>query len=80
MATLDKHTDRRDWLKWAIEFMRRGLWLDDEITVHGTHAPPANYIWGEATARIDGEVWGHRVALGLPARSAQNTTYATCES
>jgi hypothetical protein len=55
MATLDKRTDRRSWLKWGIEFMRHGLWLDEEITVHGPHEPPADHMWGEATARIDGE-------------------------
>ena|SRR6266700_172333 len=55
MAELDKHQHREDWLKWAIEFMRRGLWLGPEITVHGPHEPPSDYMWGEAEALIDGE-------------------------
>jgi len=35
--------------------MRHGLWLDEEITVHGPHEPPRNHMWGEAAARIDGQ-------------------------
>lgn len=54
MADLDKARDRESWLTWAIEFMRRGLWLGPEITVHGPHEPPRNYMWGEAEASIDG--------------------------
>src|SRR5208283_1866612 len=37
MAILDKERDRDSWLPWAIEFMRRGLWLGQEIEVHGPH-------------------------------------------
>ncbi len=57
MAELHKQHDRADWLTWAIEFMRRGLWLDEEITVHGPH-DSTNRMWGDATARIDGKEWG----------------------
>jgi hypothetical protein len=46
MADLEKHQDREDWLQWAIEFMRRGIWPEDIITVHGPHSP-ADYMWGE---------------------------------
>ncbi len=57
MADLEKHGDRESWLTWAIEFMRRGLWLDQVITVHGPH-DSTNRMWGNATARIDGQEWG----------------------
>ena len=33
--------------------MRRGLWLDDYITVHGPHSSPADCMWGEAEAIED---------------------------
>jgi len=56
MAELGKHENRESWILWAIEFMRRGLWLGPEITVHGPHEPPDNFMWGEAEASIDGEV------------------------
>ena len=52
MAELHKRDDRRDWIRWAVEFMRRGLWLDESITVHGPHAP-YDYMWGEADATVD---------------------------
>jgi hypothetical protein len=54
MAELDRRLNRESWLKWAIEFMRHGLWLGPEITVHGPHEPPDNLMWGEAEASIDG--------------------------
>src|SRR5260370_30610860 len=54
MAELDKRTDHESWLTWAIEFMRRGLWLDQEITVHGPH-DSTNVMWGKASACIDGQ-------------------------
>ncbi len=57
MAELDKRTDHESWLTWAIEFMRRGLWLDQEIAVHGPH-DSTNRMWGSASARIDGQEWG----------------------
>ncbi len=59
MAELDKHLDRESWLTWAIEFMRRGLWLDQEITVHGPH-DSTRVMWGSAAARIDGQECGCR--------------------
>lgn len=61
MAELRKREDREDWIRWAIELMRRGLWLGPEITVHGPHEPPSDYMWGEAEASIDGE----KDSLGL---------------
>jgi hypothetical protein len=54
MAELDKHGEREDWLRWAIEFMRRGLWLDSTIIVHGPHSP-YSFVWSEADAQLDGE-------------------------
>ena len=57
MADLHKRDDRIDWLTWAIEFMRRGLWLDEQITVHGPN-DESRIMWGTATARIDGDEWG----------------------
>jgi hypothetical protein len=57
MANLHKRDDREDWLTWAIEFMRRGLWLDRYITVHGPH-DASGAMWGDATAQVDGqEYW-----------------------
>ncbi len=53
MATLLKHVNRKEWRAWAIEFMRRGLWLGDEIDVHGPH-DSSGKMWGDAYARIDG--------------------------
>ncbi len=53
MADLNKRDEREDWLKWAIEFMKRGLWAGDYITVHGPHGP-ADYMWGDADATWDG--------------------------
>lgn len=53
MAYLDKRKDREDWLHWAIEFARRGLWADTLITVHGPH-DPTNAMWGDAEARTHG--------------------------
>jgi hypothetical protein len=48
MADLYKHDEemREDWLKWAIEFAKRGIWPEDYITVHGPHSP-YDYMWGE---------------------------------
>jgi len=54
MANLHKWQDREDWLRWAIEFMRRGLWLADEITVHGPH-DGSSRMWGDAEGWIDGD-------------------------
>src|SRR5262249_24532310 len=57
MADLHKRVDREDWLTWAIEFMRRGLWLDEEITVHGPHDASC-VMWGDALAFTDGDQYG----------------------
>lgn len=47
----DDPEHRAGWLRYAIEFYRRGLRPTD-IDVHGPH-PGANYIWGNADARDD---------------------------
>jgi len=54
MADLYKHDeqDRESWIRWAIEFMRRGIWPDDTITVHGPH-DAINGMWGEAEGSFD---------------------------
>jgi hypothetical protein len=54
MAELEKHSDRQASLRWATALLRRGVWADDVITVHGPHAPGAPYMWGECDGRIDG--------------------------
>ena len=46
VADLDKRENREDWIKWAIEFVSRGIEPEDVITVHGPHSP-ADYMWGE---------------------------------
>ena len=61
MADLHKHEFREAWLKWAIEFMRRGLWADEYIEVHGPHGPEADYMWGDAEAWEDGGNQGGEV-------------------
>jgi hypothetical protein len=53
MATISKREHREEWLNWAIEFMRRGLWLVDTITVTGPHHPEGHRL-GEATVSTDG--------------------------
>ena len=53
MAVLDKRRDREAWLKWAIEFARRGIWPSDGITVHGPHGPHAPYMWGDNEGFLD---------------------------
>lgn len=55
MAFLDRHENTEDWLKWAIEFVRRGLWPSHVIEVYGPHGPHADLMWGEAEASVDGE-------------------------
>src|SRR2546426_2460378 len=42
VAELERHQDRESWVSWAIEFVRRGLWPADVITVHGPHASSAD--------------------------------------
>jgi hypothetical protein len=72
MANLHRRDDREAWLRWAVEFLRRGLDPADVITVHGPHQPPANYLWGEAEA-WDGES-GLTVAFqSAPVRPGQPT-------
>ena len=53
MANILKQSDRESWIGWAIEYMRRGLWLDECITVHGPHDAPADRFWGDAEATKD---------------------------
>ena len=57
MAELERHQDRESWVSWAIEFVRRGLWPADVITVHGPHASPADRFWGEAEAWDESGTW-----------------------
>ncbi len=52
MADLEKRDDRKDWLRWAIELLRRGVWAGDIITVHGPH-PGASCMWGETEGQLD---------------------------
>ena len=54
MAIINKHEDRESWIRWAIEFLRRGLWVDDSIELHGPHQSPADCMWGKADAQWDG--------------------------
>jgi hypothetical protein len=61
MATLFKYhrgpmlrfSDRESWLRLAIEFMRRGLWLSEAVTVHGPHEA-SNRMWGDFEGWVDG--------------------------
>ena len=56
MAFLEKHSERESWIKWAREFVRRGLWPDKYITVHGPHDYPADHHWGEADCIREGNL------------------------
>jgi len=58
MADLEKHGDRKDWLRWAIELLRRGIWAGDVITVHGPHGPDSPFMWGEVEGWLDGAPGG----------------------
>jgi hypothetical protein len=69
MADLHKYDDRESWTDWAIEFMRRGLWLDDNITVHGPHNAPADRMWGEAEASLDGIRCGYELYFCTASKS-----------
>jgi hypothetical protein len=69
MADLNRHDDRESWTDWAIEFMRRGLWLDDNITVHGPHNAPADRMWGEGEASLDGIRCGYEVYFCTASKS-----------
>ena len=68
MAELERHQDRESWVSWAIEFVRRGLWPADVITVHGPHASPADRFWGEAEAWDESGTWSYTVAFQTPVR------------
>src|SRR2546428_3366177 len=48
VVELERHQDRESWVSWAIEFVRRGLWPADVITVHRPLASSADRFWGEA--------------------------------
>lgn len=51
MAEIEKHRDRETWIRWAREFIRRGLWPADIITIHGPHPYPLDFHWGETYCR-----------------------------
>ncbi len=68
VAELERHQDRASWVSWAIEFVRRGLWPADVITVHGPHASSADHFWGEAEASDESGTWSYTVAFQTPAR------------
>jgi hypothetical protein len=46
MAELHRSADREGWLRWAIEFKRRGSDPEDRTTVHAPHSP-YDFLWGE---------------------------------
>lgn len=54
MATIYKNDpeDSESWVRWAIAFMQRGLFLDDEVNVHGPH-DASGTMWGDAWAKLD---------------------------
>src|SRR5437899_3713549 len=68
VAELERHQDRDSWVSWAIEFVRRGLWPADVITVHGPHASSADHFWGDAEAWDESGTWSFTVAFQTPAR------------
>ena len=68
MAELERHQDRDSWVSWAIEFVRRGLWPADVITVHGPPASSADHFWGDAEAWDESGTWSYTVAFQTPAR------------
>ena len=68
VAELERHQDRDSWVSWAIEFVRRGLWPADVITVHGPLASSADRFWGEAKAWDESGTWSYTVAFQTPAR------------
>ena len=53
MSDLCKYENRNDWLVWAIELLKRGIWADDMIKVNG--GPHASCLWGEAEGWTDGD-------------------------
>jgi hypothetical protein len=52
MAIILKRDDREDWLRWAIAFMHRGLWLEAQFEVHGPH-DRTGHMWGDGFATWD---------------------------
>src|SRR6266851_3108367 len=66
MAELEKRNDRKDWLRWAIELLRRGIWAGDVITVHGPHVPHVPYMWGETEGWLDGQGLGSTFRFRTP--------------
>jgi len=68
VAELERHQDRESWVSWAIEFVRRGLWPADVITVHRPLASSADRFWGEAEAWDESGTWFYTVAFQTPAR------------
>lgn len=79
--------DREAWLMYAIEFAKRGLWPVSEIEVHGPHAEPGNFIWGDATVlhpkfgeiavtfRTQSGVVGHWSLTGFTVRDEDGDSY-----
>jgi hypothetical protein len=53
MANLEKRRNRKDWLRWAIELLRRGIWAGETIIVHGPHGPDTSFMWGETDGSSD---------------------------
>jgi hypothetical protein len=53
MAELEKRRNRKDWLRWAIELLCRGIWAGETITVHGPHGAGASFMWGDTDGWID---------------------------
>jgi hypothetical protein len=46
MAFLGRHEQREAWIRWGVEFARRGVLPEDPIEVHGPHGYPADRMWG----------------------------------
>src|SRR5213592_2050197 len=65
--TQEWHQDRGSRVSWAIEFVRRGFWPADVITVHRPPASSADRFWGEAEAWDESGTW-YTVAFQTPAR------------
>ena len=76
MAELERRQDRESWVSWAIEFVRRGLWPADVITVHGPHASSADRFWGEAEAWDESGTWSYTVAFQTPCATRLGPTRA----
>ena len=72
VAELERHQDRGSWVSWAIEFVRRGFWPADVITVHRPPASSADRFWGEAEAWDESGTWFYTVAFQTPARHGED--------